>query len=124
MMSLILTVFPVLFLLLFYTMPETPAYLVRIKRVAAAEAVLRLFRGADYADLAAELKQIEADVEKVAASRAGVSDLVASPANRRALLCSLMLMVFQQMSGVNAVVFYTVQIFKVRFWLENKPSLS
>lgn len=33
-------------------------------------------------------------------------------ANRRALVTSLGLMVFQQLSGVNAVIFYTVPIFK------------
>jgi len=30
------------------------------------------------------------------------------------LLISLGLMLFQQMSGINAVIFYTVQIFQVR----------
>lgn len=43
---------------------------------------------------------------------ATIGDLFTVPTNRRGFTISLMLMFFQQFSGINAVIFYTVLIFK------------
>lgn len=43
---------------------------------------------------------------------AKLSDLVSVQANRTALIISLMLMFFQQFSGINAVIFYMLPIFE------------
>lgn len=43
---------------------------------------------------------------------ATIRDLFTVPTNRRGFTISLMLMFFQQFSGINAVIFYTVPIFK------------
>lgn len=41
-----------------------------------------------------------------------MSDLFTNPTNRAALFISLLLMFFQQFSGINAVIFYTAPIFQ------------
>lgn len=110
-LSGLLAIVPVLFALLFFLMPETPTYLLKIGDGDAAEKSLTYFRGISY-NVERELKEIQKSIEEAKEKSAGVKDLVASRANRKALLSSFGLMVFQQLSGVNAVIFYTVPIFK------------
>lgn len=43
---------------------------------------------------------------------ATIRDLFTVPTNRRGFTISVMLMFFQQFSGINAVIFYTVEIFE------------
>lgn len=110
-LSGLLAIVPIVFAGLFFLMPETPTYLLKIADGDGAEKSLTYFRGVAY-NVERELKQIQTGIEEAKAKSAGVKDLVASRANRKALLSSLGLMVFQQLSGVNAVIFYTVPIFK------------
>lgn len=42
----------------------------------------------------------------------GVRDLLGVPANRKGFLICVSLMFFQQFSGINAVIFFSVSIFK------------
>jgi len=75
---------------------------------------LQWLRGKD-ADITDELSMIEKlheDSERNT-SQSTISELLKSK-HVRPLLISLGLMLFQQMSGINAVIFYTVQIFQVR----------
>lgn len=44
--------------------------------------------------------------------QAGIKDIVSDTATFKAFIIVLGLMVFQQLSGVNAVIFYTGNIFK------------
>lgn len=55
--------------------------------------------------------------------RAGALSLVTNRVNRMALICSLGLMFFQQFSGINAVIFYTNNIFEAANSQMN-PSLA
>lgn len=48
----------------------------------------------------------------VASKKSSIFDLIRSPATRRAMLATLGSMFFQQMSGINAVIFYTTTIFE------------
>lgn len=106
-LSTILALAPIIFIVVFYFMPETPTYLLKINEVDEAEKNLKYFRGPEY-DVTSELKQMQRDIEEAASKQAGLKDLVASRANRKALVSALGLMLFQQLSGVNAVIFYTV----------------
>jgi len=75
---------------------------------------LQWLRGKD-ADITDELSMIEKlhqDSERNT-SQSTISELLKSK-HVTPLLISLGLMLFQQMSGINAVIFYTVQIFQVR----------
>lgn len=57
------------------------------------------------------MQAIQSDLDAVSAD-AKLKDLFVVPSNRGALIVSLSLMLFQQFSGINAVIFYTVDIFK------------
>ncbi|XP_026675672.1 facilitated trehalose transporter Tret1-1-like [Diaphorina citri] len=103
---------PILLLVLFFlVVPETPIYLMKSGNNKKAEVSLRFYRGSRY-DVPLELAAIQREIDAAARKKASFSDLVSSRANLRALIISLGLMVFQQFSGVNAVIFYSNDIFK------------
>ncbi|XP_023935465.1 facilitated trehalose transporter Tret1 [Bicyclus anynana] len=110
-LSIISAVFPVLLVAVFWWMPETPQYLLAQNRRRDAEKALRWLRGPD-ADLSGELEEMQNDVDNSARQKAGIVAMVTNRAPLMALICSLGLMFFQQFSGINAVIFYTVNIFK------------
>jgi facilitated trehalose transporter len=74
---------------------------------------LQWLRGKD-TDISQELQEIETAHNESEKNVSGSTFELFNKSNLRPLLISLGLMFFQQMSGINAVVFYTVMIFKVR----------
>ncbi|XP_022827727.1 facilitated trehalose transporter Tret1-like [Spodoptera litura] len=110
-LSIISAVFPVLLVAVFWWMPETPQYLLGKNRRRDAEKSLRWLRGPD-ADLTAELEEMQKDVDEASRQRAGALSMLTNKAPRMALICGLGLMFFQQFSGINAVIFYTNNIFQ------------
>lgn len=110
-LSIISAVVPIIFGLAFFFVPETPQYLLKKNKLKEAERSLAWLRGPNY-DISHEIEEIQKDVDSAAQNKASLMDLVTVPANRKALICSLGLMFFQQFSGINAVIFYTMPIFK------------
>lgn len=103
---------PVPFLLLMFLIPETPRWYVSRGREENARKALQWLRGRE-ADVEPELKGIvksHTDSERHA-SKSALLDLM-KKSNLKPLAISLGLMFFQQFSGINAVIFYTVSIFK------------
>ncbi|XP_076178837.1 facilitated trehalose transporter Tret1 [Ptiloglossa arizonensis] len=101
----------VLFLLTFYWMPESPVWLVGQRRKQDATLALLVLRGNDY-DPGEELNEMQAASEACAGGNVTLLDMFKSPSQRKAMLASFGMMFFQQASGVNAVIFYTVMIFE------------
>ncbi|XP_044261142.1 facilitated trehalose transporter Tret1-like isoform X2 [Tribolium madens] len=110
-LSMILATVPVIFGVSFLFMPETPVYLVKTKNLEKAEKTLIEFRGSNY-DINTELKEIQREVEASQQNSASIKDIFTSKANRRAFMSVVAVLAFQQLCGVNAVVFYTVPIFQ------------
>ncbi|KAB0794305.1 hypothetical protein PPYR_11144 [Photinus pyralis] len=110
-LSWVLLAIPILFAIAMYFLPDTPVYLIKCGRVTDADKSLRYFRGPNY-NVSNEMKVIEANLAASEEKKAGLKDLVASRGNRKAMIAALGLMLFQQMSGINAVIFYTVPIFQ------------
>ncbi|CAG7834852.1 unnamed protein product [Allacma fusca] len=109
--SLICAFFPAIFAVGMYFMPETPVYLTSKGRVNDALESLMWLRGADYYDqVKDELKSIEASVGNVSKSPT-LKELLQPSVLKPGVIC-LMLMFFQQFGGINAVTFYSVDIFK------------
>lgn len=103
---------PVPFLVLMFLIPETPRWFVSRGREERARKALVWLRGKE-ADVEPELKGLmrsQADADRSATQNTMLELLKRS--NLKPLSISLGLMFFQQLSGINAVIFYTVQIFK------------
>lgn len=99
------------FLASFLWMPESPIWLMTQGRKPEAMIAMELLRGHSY-DPSAELAEAQREAEEAAARKSSLFDLVRTTAARKALLASLGCMFFQQLSGINAVIFYTVTIFE------------
>lgn len=116
-MALIGAILPLPFLILMFIIPETPRWYISKGKTKMSRKSLQWLRGKD-TDITDELTIIEKlhqeylDSERNA-SQSIISELLKSQ-HLRPLFISLGLMLFQQMSGINAVIFYTVQIFQVR----------
>jgi sugar porter (SP) family MFS transporter len=89
-------------------MPETPRWLARRGRPGEARRVLEKVRGGG--DVAEELREIEATLA-VAEERGRWADLW-SPAVRPALLIGMGLAMFQQITGINTVIYYAPTIIR------------
>ena len=99
----------VLWAILMLFIPETPHYLLTERKYEAARTSLEFLRGHTYIEN--ELAEIQESVEESARTRATARDL-AKPQNLKPLLISILLMFGQQFSGMNAIMFYGVNIFE------------
>lgn len=103
---------PVPFLILMLIIPETPRWYVSKGREAQARKALQWLRG-QQANIEAEIKGVVKS-HKEAEKQSSNNQLfeLLKKSNLKPLLISLGLMFFQQLSGINAVIFYTTSIFK------------
>jgi len=106
------------FFLLMWRAPETPRYLVKAGKSAAALAILTRIAGKHTA--AIECAEIAASLT---GKRPGWRDLTA-PGTRRALWVSFVLAILVQASGVNTVIDYAPRIFQSAGWTIDSALLS
>lgn len=100
------------FIISMILIPETPRWYVSRNKEEHARKALQWLRGKQ-ADVEPELKGIlktHHEAERHASSN-GMAQLM-KKCNLKPLSISLGLMLFQQLSGINAVIFYAVDIFK------------
>ncbi|KFQ73846.1 Solute carrier family 2, facilitated glucose transporter member 8, partial [Phoenicopterus ruber ruber] len=104
----VLCSFPACIMLLFMSfMPETPRFLLNRNKRSEAIASLRFLRG-PHADHEYECRQIEASVQEEGLNLSEFKN----PSIYRPLLIGVALMFFQQVTGINAVMFYAETIFE------------
>lgn len=84
----------------------------RTGRQGDAESSLLWLRGNDYNYVKAELSRIEALIVEDAAQESRFSDIT-RPAVYKPVLIGIGLMVLQQLSGINAALFNSVEIFRL-----------
>jgi len=99
----------VVWMILLVFVPETPAHYIGQKRYREARESLEWLRGTIHVDQ--EYEDILRSVEESANLSAGLTDLVSST-NLAPFIISLWLMLGQQFSGMNAVMFYSGKIFE------------
>lgn len=95
-----------IFLILLFFVPESPRWLALKERWSEAENILSKINGAKKAQ--AELKEIKAalNIEKTS-----FGDLLI-PGIRKALIIGVLLCIFSQVTGINAIMYYAPEIFK------------
>lgn len=104
---------PIPFLILMFMIPETPRWYISKGKTKKSRKSLQWLRGKD-TDITDELAMIEKlHIDSEHNDSQGTITELLKKNNLKPLLISLGLMLFQQMSGINAVIFYTVQIFQV-----------
>ena len=91
-------------------LPETPRWLLAHQKLEQAQHILRKLRGKD-ADIRKELKELQDNFAESGKYkwRKNIKYLL-EPSARRALFLSVCLMIFQQMTGTNVVIFYAGNI--------------
>ncbi len=93
-------------------LPESPRWLVAKNRVQEAKEVLTRLRASE--DIAFEMAEIEEDVAATAMlPTASLEDLWVSKPIRRAVLLGCGLMMLQQLSGINTVMYYSASIYNM-----------
>ncbi|XP_039290142.1 facilitated trehalose transporter Tret1 [Nilaparvata lugens] len=103
---------PVVFLLIFPFMPESPYFLLMHNRREAAADSLKWLRGkTDAADVEKELVAMKGSVDEEMKCKSRWRDLVATRVERRALLIAQVVTVSKSLSGIGAVVSYASQTF-------------
>lgn len=102
-----------------FLIPETPRWYISKGKIKEARKSLQWLRGKT-ADISEELDSIQKmhiESERIATEGALIE--LFRKNHIKPVFISLGLMFFQQFSGINAVIFYTVQIFKVYIAFHN-----
>lgn len=104
-------ILPVPFLVLMFLIPETPRWYISKNKGEKAKQALQWLRGKD-TNIEDELNELTKSHKESETLRtdSNFKDFF-KKAHIKPLFISLGLMIFQQMSGINAVIFYTTKIF-------------
>lgn len=92
-------------------MPETPAYYVLKGNKDAATQSLQFLRGKTKEGVQDELSIIQKSVDEALENKGSILDVFKNKASVKALIISTGLIAFQQLSGNNAMLFYSTDIF-------------
>jgi sugar porter (SP) family MFS transporter len=90
-------------------LPESPRWLAGRGRIPDANTVLQHLRGTG--DVADELNTLRTDLAREGRQLAGASELL-SPRLRRPLIIGIGLAMFQQITGINTVIYFAPTIFQ------------
>ncbi|PIO37827.1 hypothetical protein AB205_0103860 [Aquarana catesbeiana] len=108
-LAVLCSVPPVIMALFMIFMPETPRYLISQNQRVEALSALSFLRGPDV-DHEWEYRQIESSADQKEGSLK-VADLW-NPSIYKPFLIGILLMFFQQFTGINAIMFYADMIFE------------
>lgn len=108
--NILCTCIPIVFGLIFFFMPESPSFLVVKNRYDEARVALVKLRGVNY-DVDHELDSLKLKAEEARNNPVSFLSAITKKTAVKALIICYALMVFQQLSGINAVIFNTSAIF-------------
>ena len=100
-------IFPsLIFLILLFFVPESPRWLAKKGNDAAAKSILEKLN--DPEEAASEISEIKQSIEREAESLAEIF----KPGLRKAMVIGIVLAIFSQVTGINAIMYYAPEIFK------------
>lgn len=111
LMNLTCLAIPIIFVLQFMWMPETPQYFLSKDNRAGAAKSLQWLRGKNH-NVENELQQLKEHADEEAKNRGSLRAALTNPVTVKALLISTGLVSFQQLTGICVVLFYTETIFQ------------
>lgn len=100
---------PIVFAVVFFFQPESPYYDLKRNKPDKAANSFKKLRGKDY-DASAEMKEMQQQAAQVITVQAFKETMKTKQAKKATLIC-FALMFYQQLSGINAVMFYSKEIF-------------
>ncbi|KAG5675606.1 hypothetical protein PVAND_005498 [Polypedilum vanderplanki] len=103
---------PIVFVITFFLMPDTPQFYISKNRDAEAIKSLRFLRGKSAEGVQKEFDLIKKSVAESLKNKGSIRDLFSNKGNIKALIISSGLLTFQQLSGINVVLFYCQSIFE------------
>ena len=95
-----------LFLVLLFLVPESPRWLIKRKRYDEAFDTLEKVNGK------ARALEVVNEIKGALAQETGTIAELFSPGLRRALIAGVVLALFSQITGINAIIYYAPEIFK------------
>lgn len=93
-------------------MPDTPNYFLSKGKKNEAKASLQYLRGKSADGVAEELAEIQLAVDEAQKNKAAFSDIYQNKGNLKAIIICAGLIIFQQISGINVVLFNSQTIFQ------------
>ncbi|XP_066589351.1 facilitated trehalose transporter Tret1-like [Prorops nasuta] len=102
---------PLIFFASFFFMPESPYFLLSKGRTDEAITSLARLRRKSPAAVQKEIDDMQVTIDEAFREETKISDLFSVKANFKALLYASILVTFQQMTGINLVLFYMETIF-------------
>ncbi|XP_033154860.1 facilitated trehalose transporter Tret1-2 homolog [Drosophila mauritiana] len=110
--NILCAILPVIFAIVHFFMPESPVYLAMKGRNDDAAKALQWLRGKD-ADIDHELKEIlEESQKQIDMPQVNILSALRRPIVLKGLGIAVLLQVFQQWTGINAILFYSTSIFE------------
>ncbi|GBP15440.1 Facilitated trehalose transporter Tret1 [Eumeta japonica] len=109
--NILCALIPLIFGCVFFFMPESPSFLVVKGRNEQARRALVRLRGRNY-DVDTELNRLKDKEDEKRNQNVPFSVALRRKTAVKALIICYMLMIFQQLSGINAVIFNTSKIFE------------
>lgn len=104
-------VIPIVFAIAFFFMPESPHFLLAKGRKDEAAAAIKFLRGKNDTAVQEEVSHLQKTIQESLERNGSYIDIFRNKASTKALIISVGLLVFQQLSGINAVLFYATDIF-------------
>ncbi|KAI9583962.1 hypothetical protein GQX74_010297 [Glossina fuscipes] len=109
-MTLTCIVLPIISGILFLILPESPFFYVMKDKPEKAKSALQRLRGKDY-DITDDYEEIKTNVAAVKENPVALWKGMKRTASLRAFALSILLMMFQQFSGINVMMFYATDVF-------------